>query len=331
MKTTPVCILGTSSLLPGPPRTTREIAGLLVPPRDPVKSEERTGIKARHWADEGAPVLPLAVQVLRGALADANLAARDLARIIFTDSTGGDMMFPSTAALIAAELGLDGTCDAFDLNNACMGFLSALDLAARSVATGLGPVAIVSVEFTTRGIHRGDHKPWLVFGDAAAAAIVGAATKGADPDQGILASFLGNDASSPDDVWGDTPQISGGLGYTHILKTSAESTAIVMRALQAGLDGLFSRAQVALNDIEWIIPHQGNGVMLDAIIAALGLDAARVVRVVDEVGGVASACIPLALDRLRKSGRVRPGDRILLAGLGGGISYGAILYREGSP
>jgi 3-oxoacyl-[acyl-carrier-protein] synthase III len=211
-----------------------------------------------------------------------------------------------------------------------MGFLTALDIATRSVATGLGPVGIVSAEANSRGIRPDDHRPYLVFGDAAAAVIVGAARAGADPDQGVLATFLGNDASAPDDVWGDTPQLDGGLGYAHFQKPSAECTMIAMRALQSGLDGLLARTEVALRDIEWIIPHQGNGVMLDAMIAAFGLDPARVVRVVDEVGAVTSACVPLALDRLRRSGRLRPGDRILLAGIGGGISYGAILYRVGS-
>jgi 3-oxoacyl-(acyl-carrier-protein) synthase III len=321
------CILGTASQLPGAPRTTREIAGLLVEPRDPVKCEERTGIKARHWAEKGAPLLPLAVQVLREALADAKMEAAQLERIICTHSTGADMMFPSTAALIAAELGLEGTCDAFDLNNACMGFLSALDIASRSIATGLGPVAIVSAEFTSWGIHPGDHKPFLVFGDAVAAAIVGAAPDG---EGGILATFLGNDASALDEVFCPTPQLTGAPGHTQIVKSSAESTAIVTRALQAGLDGLFSRTEVSLGEIDWFVLHQGNGVMLNAIIGALGVDRERVVEVVEEIGGVGSACVPLTLDRLRKSGRVRPGDRILLAGLGAGISYGAILYRVGA-
>jgi 3-oxoacyl-(acyl-carrier-protein) synthase III len=328
--TPPVCILGTASLLPGPPRATREIAGLLVPPRDPVLCEERTGIKTRHWVEPRGPVVPLAARALRDALADAKLAATDLERLIFTCSNGGDMMFPASAVLVAAELGLDGTCDAFDVANACMGFLTALDIATRSIATGLGPVGIVSAEVNSRGIHPGDHKPYLVFGDAVAAAVVGAAPEGADPHRGVLATFLGNDASSPDDVYGNTPQLTSVPAYALFRKTSLESTAIALRALEAGLAGLLARTQVALGDIEWIVPHQGNGVMLDAIIVGLGLDPARVVRVVDEVGAVTSACVPLALDRLRKSGRVRPGDRILLAGLGGGISYGAILYREGA-
>jgi 3-oxoacyl-(acyl-carrier-protein) synthase III len=307
------------------------VASLLVPPRDPVQCEERSGIRTRHWAEPGAPVLPLAAHVLRAALADAKMAPRDLSRLLFTTCTGGDMMFPATAALLASELGLAGSCAAFDVANACMGFLTAVDIATRFVKTGEGPVGIVSVELNSRGIHPDEHKPYLVFGDAAAAAIVGAAPEGADPGEGVLATFLGNDASAPDAVFGDTPQLTGAPTYARFERTSAESTAIAMGALQAGLEGLLARAEVALGDIEWIVPHQGNGVMLDAIIAGLGLDPARVVRVVDEVGALASACIPLALDRLRASGVLRPGDRILLAGLGSGISYGAILYRVGAP
>jgi 3-oxoacyl-(acyl-carrier-protein) synthase III len=323
-------ILGTGSVLPGPPRTTREIAGLLVPPRDPEQCEQRTGIRARHWIEPGALIMPLALDALRAALADAGLTARDLAHIIFTSSSGGDMMFPATAALIAAELGLDGSCAAFDVANACMGFLTGLDLATRLVATGSGPVAIVSGEPNSRGIEPGLHKAYLVFGDAAAAAIVGAAPEICDPQQGVLATFLGNDASAPDAIYGDTPQLTSRPGRALVQRTSAESTAIAMFALRLGIDGLLARAEVALGDIEWIIPHQGNGVMLDALVAGLGLDPARVVRVVDEVGAVTSACVPLALDRLRRSGALRPGHRILLAGLGGGIAYGAILYRVGA-
>jgi 3-oxoacyl-[acyl-carrier-protein] synthase III len=109
-----------------------------------------------------------------------------------------------------------------------------------------------------------------------------------------------------------------------------EILQVAMRALEAGLTGLLEQANVALRDVEWIIFHQGNGVMLDFMMTALGLDPARVIRVADEVGGVGSACIPLCLDRLLKTRPVRAGDRILMAGIGGGVSYGATLYRVGA-
>src|SRR5262249_29638430 len=160
---------------------------------------------------------------------------------IFVNSINGDMMFPATAALVAQELDLAGTCDAFDVANACMGFLSALDIATRSVATGLGPVGIAVAEATSRTIHPGDHRPYLVFGDAIAAAVVGRPSAVADPDQGVLATFLGNDASAPDEVFAETPQLTGVPGYSQFLKSSAETTVVAMRALKAGIDGLLAR------------------------------------------------------------------------------------------
>jgi 3-oxoacyl-(acyl-carrier-protein) synthase III len=321
----PVRILGTASVVPGPPRTTAEIVQHLDKPGDAAKWEQRTGIKTRHWVEPRALATPLAAEAIRRALERAGMEPTDLRRILYVCSNGGDALFPATAHGVAGELGLAGSCDAFDIANACMGFLTALDVAARSVVTGLGPVAIVSAELNSRGIRPSDHRPYLVFGDAVAAAIVGEG----EPGEGILASFLGNDASLPDDVYADTPLLTGKREYAQFKGTNAQILEIAMRTLVAGLNGLLERADVALKDVEWVLPHQGNGAMLDAMMAGLGLDPAKVIRVVDEVGAVTSACIPVSLDRLLRTRPVRPGDRILMAGLGGGLSYGATLYRVG--
>jgi 3-oxoacyl-(acyl-carrier-protein) synthase III len=320
-----VRILGTASLVPGRQRSTAEIVRNLDTPGDPARWEERTGIKTRHWVEPCALSAPLAAQALREALEVAGMAPTDLRRILYVCSNGGDTLFPETAGKVAAGLGLRGTCDAFDVANACMGFLTALDIAARSVATGAGPVGIVAAELNSRGIRPTDHRPYLVFGDAVAAVILGEGR----PGEGIVASFLANDASSPDDVFADTPLLTGKREYAQFRGANVQLVEIAMRTLKAGLDGLLERAQVAIGDIEWVLPHQGNGAMLDAMVAGLGLDPAKMVRVVDEVGGVTSACIPLSLDRLLRTRPVRPGDRILMAGLGGGLSYGASLYRVG--
>jgi 3-oxoacyl-(acyl-carrier-protein) synthase III len=321
----PVRILGTASVLPGPPRTTAEIVKNLERPSDAAKWEQRTGIRARHWAEPKALATPLAVEALKGALAAAGMEATDLRRILFVASHGGDVTFPATANLVAAGLGLRGTCDAFDVNNACMGFLTAFDIAGRSVATGLGPVGIVAAELNSHCIRPSDHRPYLVFGDAVAAVIAAEAR----PGEGILASFLGNDASAPDSVFGDNPQLTGQREYAQFRGNNVEMLLLAMRTLEKGLTGLLERSTVALRDIEWIVFHQGNGAMLDFMLSELRLDPARVIRVVDEVGGVTSACIPLCLDRLFRTRPVRPGDRILMAGIGGGVSYGATLYRVG--
>src|SRR5262249_34665544 len=102
-------------------------------------------------------------------------------------------------------------------------------------------------------------------------------------------------------------------------------------ALSRGIAGLLDRARLGIGDIDWLVLHQPNGVMLDQMVAALALDPARVVRVVDDIGSVASASIPVAFDRLRRTRPVRTGDRILLAGVGGGVSFGGMIYRVGAP
>lgn len=322
----PIGILGTHSVLPGRRVTTAEVLTALGKPGDPARWEKRTGIRARHWVEPGEPLTPAATEALRGALVDAGLRADELRRIILVYSGVGDVMFPATASAIAAELGLTGSCDAFDLKNACMGFLTALDVAARSVATGLGPVGVVVAEFTSRAIRPEEHRPFLIFGDAVSAAVIGPARS---LDEGILATFLANDGSHPRDVFCEESSRTGRKEFIQMHGTAADIAEIAMSALRRGLDGLLERAGVRLAEIEWVVVHQPNGAMFDAILDDLGIDPARTVRVVDEIGSVAAVAIPFSLDRLRRTRPVRAGDRILMLGVGGGISYGATLYRVG--
>lgn len=321
----PARILGTGSVLPGLPRTTPEIAAALPVPRDPLEWEQKTGIKTRHWVEPGTRVAPLAVEALRGALDMAGLPATALRRIIFVTTASPDMSVPATANHVAAGLGLSGSCDAFDVRNACMGFLTAFDIAARAVATGLGPVGIVSGELNSRGIHLGDHRPYLVFGDAIGAAVVGAAR----PGEGVLAMFSGNDGTLPADVFGEEPTLTGKREYAQFASPSREIVAIATRALQNAIETVLAQAGVRLSDVEWVLPHQPNGVMVKLFTEQLGIDPARMVIVVDQIGSVGSASIPVSLDRLMRTRPVRPGDRILMAAVGAGVSYGAVLYRVG--
>jgi 3-oxoacyl-(acyl-carrier-protein) synthase III len=324
---TPVGILGTGTVLPGRRRTTAEVLDDLGKGEQAARYEALTGIHTRYWCRPDQRVASLAAEALALALVDADLDATALRRIILVYSGVNDLMFPATANRVAAHLGLRGSCDAFDLCNACMGFLTAFDLAARSVATGLGPVGVVSAELTSRAIRPSDWRPYLVFGDAVAAAIVGRSRDGSD----VLASFLGNDGSHPLDVFAEHSSLTGTKEYIQFSRSSGEIFEIAMRGLGAGLDGVLQRARLRLDKIEWVLPHQPNGAMVDKMLAQLRIDPARVVRVVDEIGSVASASIPVSLDRLRRTRPVKPGDRILMAGVGGGISYGGILYRVGAP
>ncbi|ADO72476.1 3-oxoacyl-ACP synthase III family protein [Stigmatella aurantiaca] len=320
----PVRILGTASAAPGRAVTTAELATALG--RDPQTVASRTGIRTRHWSEPGTRMAEVGAEVLRRALDTAGLPADGLRRLIFVNSTGGDTLIPATANQVAAALGLSGSCDAFDLNNACMGFLSAFDVAARSIATGLGPVAIVTVEMLSRAVAADSPRSYLVLGDAAAAVVLGAARAA----EGLLGSVLSNNGTLPPDTFMAHPLLTGQPERVEFFAGKEEIRRIAMEALSSATQAVLEQAQVALSEIEWVLPHQPNGSMFHSVIEALGLDPARTVPVVEEIGSVGAAAIPVSLDRLLRTRSVRPGDRILMAGVGAGVSRGALLYRVGS-
>jgi len=321
----PVRVAGTSTDLPADRRTTAEMAARLVPPRDPATIESRTGIAFRHLAAPGDSPADYAARALRKALDAAGMTPEQLGRIMFVSSGGGDLLLPANANVVAARLGLAGTCDCFDVNNACMGFLTAFDLAARSVATGSGPVGIAVVEFPTRTITPDDPRPFLVFGDAGAAAVIAPATNGG----GILGSWLRNDGIAFGNVRVENTAVT--RNPTAMIKFTARNEQMGDEAIDAvrrAAAAVLGAAQLRIDDVEWVLPHQPNGPLLTAIVDALAVDWERVVPVVSEIGSVGAASVAVSLDRLFRTRDVRPGDRVLIVGVGAGLSSGAILYRH---
>jgi 3-oxoacyl-(acyl-carrier-protein) synthase III len=321
----PVRVLGTAAVFPGPPLTTDEITREVAVPHTPRAIEARTGIHTRHWAEPGTLAAPLAAEALRRALAAAGMTPEALTRVVYVSSMGGDLLSPATGNKVIHELGLDRRCETFDINNGCLGFLSALDVAARSIATGMDAVGIVNAELGSRVIRKEDHRPWLICGDAVVASIVGPAR----PSEGIVASHAINDPTFASDAYADHPLITDRREYLHFRPPNRERALAAERLLDRTLEPVLARAQVRLHEIEWVLLHQPTGVWLDAAIQRLALDPSRVVRVVDAIGSVASACIPAALDRLLRTLPVRAGHRLLMAGVGGGPAAGAVLYRVG--
>lgn len=321
----PVRIAGTGMVEPGRAVSTAEVASLVTPPRNPAAIERKTGIVSRRFSFPDESPAELGAQALRKALAAAQMEAHELERIILVASGGGEIAIPASANLIARALGLAGTCDCFDINNACMGFLTALDIAARGIATGGGPVGIAVVEMGSRGITPEDPRPYLVFGDGIVAAVIAPARA----DEGILGSWLRNDAIAFGNVRLANPAATLQRETIRFTASSDEMGAEAIEALQRSTHEVLTRAGLQIDDIEWVLPHQPNGVLLAAITRALGVDDERVVRIVDEVGSVGAASIPISLDRLLRERVVHPGDRVLMAGVGAGLSFGAMLYRTG--
>lgn len=319
----PVRIAGTCSIRPGRVVTTAELAQRVRPQRDAAELEARTGIARRNFVDPESTAADLSAQALRQALADAELRPTDLARIIFVDSVGGDVLGPATANRVAVALDLEGTCDCFDLHNACMGFLTAFDVGARSVATGCGPVAIVVAELLSRFITPDDPRPFLVLGDGVAAVVLDRARS----TEGILGSSLHNNGKVAGDVRIEHPGLTGQRETIRFGMTSEAMSRIAIDAVRRSAEAVLSQAGLGLSEVQWIVPHQPNGTMLAAIVRELGLDADRVIQMVEDVGSIGAASIPTSLDRLLRTRPVRPGDCILMVGVGAGMSAGAILLQ----
>lgn len=319
----PVRILGTASYFPGRLHTTAEVAAMAVPPMDAARAEAATGVRTRWLSGPEVRVADMAAEALRGAAEAAGIDVRDLKRVILSTSTGGDLVSPATANAAVHALGLDNRCDGFDVNNACMGWLTGFDLGARSVATGLSPVGVVAAEPMSRGIRPDHRRPWVIFGDAAAAAILGPGR----PGEGILGIKLGNDGSVPKTVYAEQPLVTREMEWIRMTMPRREMGPLVVRLLRDSALAVLDQCGETMAGVDWVLPHQPNGVMLAMVVDALSVPMEKVVPVVAEIGSVVSAALPVSLDRLLRTRPVKPGDRILFIGVGSGLSYGAALYR----
>lgn len=320
----PARILGTASALPGPPMNTAALIAATGLGRAVEDVEARTGIRARHHAPAGETATTLGARALAAALADAGVAPGELRRLILATSTGGDVLIPATANAVLEAIGVTGTCDGFDLNNACMGFLSALDVAARCAATGLGPVAVVAVELLSRFLTPADPRPWLVLADAAGAAIVGAGERGS----GVLASSFGNDGRLRGSVTLGHPGLTGERETIRFAASNKDIGTAAVGALVRSTQAVLAQAGLRIEDVDRVVPHQPNGSMLGTIVEALGVAPERVVPVVGDIGSVGAASMAVGLDALRRRHGIGAGETVLLVGVGAGMSYGALLYRE---
>ena len=321
----PVRIAGTGSVLPGPPVATATLVARTGSGRAVVEVEARTGIMERHFAGPDDSAAGLGVQALRLALDAARMQPEALARIVFVNSYGGDALIPATANRVAAGLGVEGTCDCFDLNNACMGFLSAFDVGTRSVAPGLGPVAVVVAEIASRFTTPTDPRPYLVLADSAAAVVLDVARGGA----GVLGTWLRNDGTKAGDVSMDHPGLTRRAETVRFGSPNEHMTTLAVATAQRSVEGVHAPTGLTLEDVDWLLLHQPTGTLMQRMVDALRVDPRRVVPVAREAGSVAAASIPLSLDRLLRTRPVHPGQRILMVGVGAGIACGAILYQTG--
>jgi 3-oxoacyl-[acyl-carrier-protein] synthase-3 len=281
---------------------------------------ERTGIRARHFVDDGVYASDLALEAAQRALLAAQCQATDIDLIIVATSTP-DMVFPSTASILQRKLGIAG-CPAFDVQAVCSGFVYALGVADAMVKTGAAQRAlVVGAEVFSRLLDFNDRTTCVLFGDGAGAVVLQASDT-----PGILASDLHADGRHTD-ILCVPGHVSGGqvLGDP-LLKMDGQAVfKLAVGVLADVARSVLHKAGKTEGDIDWLVPHQANIRIMQSTARKLKLQEDRVVVTVDQHGNTSAASIPLALDVGVRDGRIRPGDTVLLEGVGGGFTWGAVL------
>lgn len=318
-------ITGTGSFLPPRRLSNQDLARDLAAKGVETSHEwivERTGIEARHFADAGVYSSDLALEASRNALQAAGLEPSDIDLIIVATSTP-DMVFPSTACILQNKLGANG-CPAFDVQAVCSGFIYALTVADAMIKTGAAKRAlVVGAEVFSRILDFTDRTTCVLFGDGAGAVVLEASDT-----PGILASDLHADGKHVG-ILCVPGHVSGGqvLGNP-LLKMDGQAVfKLAVGLLDAAARATLSKAGVDATDIDWLIPHQANLRIMQSTAKKLKLPMDKVIITVDQHGNTSAASIPLALDAGVRSGRVKPGELILLEGVGGGFTWGAVLLN----
>ena len=281
---------------------------------------ERTGIRARHFAGPDVPASDLAVPAARAALEAAGLQPADIDMIIVATSTP-DMVFPSTAAIVQHKLGIAG-CPVFDVQAVCSGFVYALTVADAMIANGTASkVLVIGAEVFSRLLNWDDRGTCVLFGDGAGAVVLEASDQ-----PGILATDLHADGKYVD-ILCVPGHVSGGhvLGDP-LLKMDGQAVfKLAVGVLDKAARAVLAKAGKQESDIDWLIPHQANIRIMQGTAKKLHLPQEKVIVTVHEHGNTSAASIPLALDHGVRSGQIQKGQTLLLEGVGGGFTWGAVL------
>src|SRR5271166_344898 len=284
---------------------------------------ERTGIRQRHIAGKHETCAFMGAQAARAALADAGAGPDDVDAIVLATSTP-DQAFPATALRVQAMLGItDGF--GFDLSAACSGFIYALSVADSLLRSGqCRGVLVIGSEVYSRIMNWQDRGTCVLFGDGAGAVFL---RRGTSPDgRGVLSTHL-----HAQGTLGDILYVDGSVGQPdrpgHLVMNGREVFRHAVVRLTEAVNEALAANGLTPSDIDWLVPHQANLRIIDAIGRKLGLPGERVVVTVDRHANTSAASVPLALDEAWRDGRIRRGELLLLEALGGGLTWGSALVR----
>ncbi len=314
-------ITGTGSYLPPTALTNSDLVARGVDTTDEW-IVERTGIRSRHIADDSQNASDLALEASLRAIAAAGIPAGKIDLIILATSTP-DYIFPSTACLLQSRLGVSGAA-AFDVQAVCSGFVYALTMAEKFIQSGSHRCAlVVGTEVFSRILDWNDRGTCVLFGDGAGAVILEASD-----EPGILASALHADGSYHGIL--EVPgNICGGkvVGQPFVKMDGPAVFKFAVKVLAEVAQEVLDRAGMKGDGIDWLIPHQANIRIIQSTAKKLGLPMKKVITTVDRHGNTSAASIPLALDAAVHDGRIKRGDTLMLEGVGGGFTWGAVLLK----
>jgi 3-oxoacyl-[acyl-carrier-protein] synthase-3 len=319
-------IVGTGSYLPPKRVTNDELAQQLAKKGIETSDEwivSRSGISARHYAEPDVLSSDLAVLASQRALEAAKLQPNDIDLIILASSTpdhlGG---FPSTACVVQRKLGITNGAAAMDVQAVCSGFVYAMSVADSFIKSGAHKnVLVIGAEVFSRILNFEDRTTCVLFGDGAGAIVMSASS-----EPGVRASKLHADGSHghilcvPGNV---NDGVLAGSAYLYMDGPAVFKLAVSV--LDKVAREVLQQAQVDAAEIDWLVPHQANIRIMQGTAKKLGLPLDKMVVTVHEHGNTSAASIPLALDQAVRDGRIKPGHNVMMEGVGGGFTWGAVL------
>lgn len=312
-------ILGTGSYLPEKILTNFDLEKMVETSNEWIV--ERTGIRERHIAGDNENAATMAERAGRAALDAAGVKPEELEMIIVA-STTPYMVFPSTACLLQERYGIAG-CPAFDLNaSACAGFMYGLSIADQYIRTGaIKKALVIGSEVMSRVIDWTDRATCVLFGDGAGAVVLGTSN-----EPGILSTHLHADGTHKDVLY--LPLGSGKFPNVESVKmTGNQLFKLAVNCLGDLCDETLNANHLQKSDIDWLIPHQANMRIIQAMAKKLDMSMDRVVLTLAEQGNTSSASIPLAFDKAIRDGSVKRGQLLMMEGFGGGLAWGSALIR----
>lgn len=286
----------------------------------------RSGIERRHFAAENEATSHLATHAARAALENAGIAADSLDAIIVATSTP-DLTFPSVATMVQADIGMNRGF-AFDVQAVCAGFVYALANAHALIVAGTAQrVMVIGAETFSRIMDWTDRSTCVLFGDGAGAVIIeGQPGNGTNADRGVLSIDLNSDGRYRDVLY-----VDGGVSTTgtagHLRMHGKEVFRHAIEKLADTAQTALDKANIPPDQIDWVVPHQANLRIIKGTAHKLGLSMDNVIVTVPDHGNTSAASIPLALSVAVSEGRIKPGQLVLIEGIGGGLAWGAMVLR----